>query len=376
MAGPARSTDLDLLRERASAPANRAMALPFFAYTEESVFELERERVFEREWVAVCAERELATAGDYMAATVAGEPLVVVRDRSGALRALSNVCRHRGTILVEEGRGNTGRLFVCPYHGWTYDTSGALVDLPFPGEVPIDRSDHRLPRFSVEVWAGIVFVSLDVEASALAPRLSGLERHLAPYGVDRYRHVELASSTETWKANWKLVFQNGVECYHLYKVHPQSIEPLSPTKGAFYIEGAPHWSVTGGHNTTRIEVGDRPDYTIVSIPPSFVGFLSRESWVWVIAHPHTVGETRVTFGSLTPLAPDGARPALGAYADFVQTFVREDRTICERGQRGMRSRKSDGGQLVGLERTVGDFHQYLAARLFDPDEGLRLGERG
>ena len=153
MAGTAHASDVASAREllaTAMAPVGEASALPFAAYRDEALFALETERLFRGDWVAVCAEAALAGPGDCLAVDVGGEPVALVRGADGQLRALSNVCRHRGTLMLEPGadRLEDGRI-VCPYHAWSYSDAGAFRGAPYARGADIRPGGARpavLPR--------------------------------------------------------------------------------------------------------------------------------------------------------------------------------------------------------------------------------------
>jgi phenylpropionate dioxygenase-like ring-hydroxylating dioxygenase large terminal subunit len=370
---------LEELRQRASAPAGQALALPFAAYRSAEIYQLERQQVFRRDWIAICAAADLAKPGDYVALRIAGEPVAVVRGADHKLRALSNVCRHRGSILLEEGRGNTQRI-VCPYHAWTYDDDGRLMGVPYAGSTEIDRESHGLARFALEIWAGVVFVNLDRQAESLATVLQGVDRYVRNYQLDRYAVPATDwRQPELWHANWKLIFENAVESYHLFKVHPKTFEPYVPTRGFFYLDGAAPWTVTGGRITSKSKAPpgepatmgefERNNYILVTIPPSFIGMVTRGSWSWLTVLPRDEVSSVVSQGSLVPVRP--GRVSQRASDAFNAAFMKEDRAICERAQRGMYAELTAGGNLVEMERIVGDFHQYLAWRLFGTEPEAR-----
>ena len=351
--------------------AEEACALPFAAYRDEALFGQEMERIYRNEWVAVCAEASLADPGDCLAVEIGGEPVALVRGRDGQLRALSNVCRHRGTLMLGPGadRIDDGRI-VCPYHAWSYNDAGAFRGAPYAGGVDIAPDEHCLPSFRVEVWAGAVFVCLSRETPPLAERLAGIDRHLARFSLDEHQ-APLYDTPEIWEANWKLIVENGMESYHLFKVHAETLERVSPTRDAYYVEGSAEWTVTGGPvlqlgDATRgtfVDDGDR--YGLVSIPPSFVGIVSPEGWGWLAAHPLTPTTTRVFTAALTkqPRESVSKKGFDTPPPESVAAFLEEDRAICERSQLGMAARESSGGRLVPLERVVVDFHHFLGSRL-------------
>ena len=366
--------NVEALREATSAPPGAARALPFEAYRDPHAFELEMERVFRGDWVAVCSEALLREPGSYVALPIGGEPVVVLRGQDGTLRALSNVCRHRGTPLLDDGLGSAASL-VCPYHAWAYADDGAFRGAPHTGNVEIDAGAHALPRFALEVWAGVVFVNVSGDAPALCDRLVGVRRAIEAFGIDRYDVPYGGYAPQTWNANWKLAYENGIESYHLFKVHKETLERLSPTRAAFYVEGDAHASVTAGGveadaraypgEPHTIGAFERGHYLLVAVPPSFIAILTRDSFGWIAIQPETPTQTRIVANALVPRALAAAsRSERESLDPFTQEFLAEDRWICERGQRGMGSRHSRGGQLVELERIVGDFHQYLGMRLF------------
>ncbi|MEM1232111.1 MAG: aromatic ring-hydroxylating dioxygenase subunit alpha [Pseudomonadota bacterium] len=361
---------MEILQEiitAAAEPLASARSLPFAAYTDRAVFAAEAERIFAREWVFVCMEGELPSIGDYLAITIANEPVIVLKARDGELRALSNICRHRGTVLLNEGFGTVDQYITCPYHAWAYDTLGALQAVPYNQVISVDRSDHQLTAFQVESWNGLVFVNLDPNAAPLDERLEGIDPFLSHFEPQRFDQAS-SGEIEVWQSNWKLVMENAMESYHLFKVHKSTLELVSPTRDAYYIAGSSEWSLTGGA-TARAQsasnsAGKAADrersghYVLVQLAPSFVGVLTPGSFGWLSAHPVDEETTRVRSGAtyLGDHAPAQDDP-------FTRAFFAEDQAMCERVQQGMRSQRSKGGKLVDMEQVIVDFHQFLASRL-------------
>lgn len=360
--------------EAASLSLPEAKCLPFILYTDQSAYELERKKVFHKDWVFVCAEQQLPEFGDYFALTIAEEPVVIICGKDNQLRALSNVCRHRGTLLNDEGMGQVKRM-VCPYHAWTYETDGRLIGIPHAASSEVDKASHCLPEFVLEVWQGLVFVNLASNPESLSERYAYIDRYLARYNYAQFNTC-YGGGIEHWQCNWKVAMENAMESYHLFKVHRDTLEAVTPTKQAFYLEGGVNWSLTGGKykNTsgklTRwlMGEGDIADqhYVLVSLPPSFVGILSRESLAWISVHPLSATECVVRSGALSIKGR-----ADQSEDEFTAAFFAEDKMICERVQRGMNASHSRGGSLVDMERVVVDFHQFLASRLAEePDNAV------
>ncbi|MEU6934754.1 Rieske (2Fe-2S) protein [Streptomyces sp. NPDC046374] len=168
------------------------MSLPPAAFTSPGLWERERESVFGRSWVPVAHVDEPAEPGAYVALSVAGETVVVVRGEDGVLRGLSTVCRHRLMPVVEEGSGRTD-VFTCPYHLWRYGLDGRLVGATHMKRNPaFDPRACRLPRFAVAEWRGFAFVNLNASAEPLVPQLRRIHDTSPP------RNPASPSSTEAW----------------------------------------------------------------------------------------------------------------------------------------------------------------------------------
>ncbi len=351
---------LDRLREEAIKPLEEARSLTFTAYTDEAVYAAEVEKIFSNEWTFVCQAPELAEPGDYYAMSLAGEPVYVMRGSDGELRAFSNICRHRGTQLLDEGFGRVDKYVTCPYHAWAFDLDGELQAIPYNKLIAVDRAEHRLIQFHCDVWHGLVFVHLGDDPKPLAERFAHMADYVAEFEIDQFQFAS-SGEPEYWDANWKLVMENAMESYHLFKVHEPTLESVSPTRGAYYLAGSSEWSLTGGELTYGKKALDKY-YVLLSMAPSFVGILTNGSLGWLSAHPMGPGKTMVRSGAIG-LKKVGKRSR--SEEKFTRDFFLEDQQICERVHKGMSSSKGRGGKLVDMERVVTDFHQFLATRLFD-----------
>ncbi|MCG8671590.1 MAG: aromatic ring-hydroxylating dioxygenase subunit alpha [Pseudomonadales bacterium] len=355
----------------AMAPLEEAESLPFSAYRSQSAYELEAETVFRNEWVFVVAEQELPNCGDYFAITLAGEPIAVIRGQDNEIRALSNVCRHRGTPLLDEGFGKVEKHIVCPYHAWAYKDNGELKAAPLPGDINIDKDQHCLPTFFIESWHGLLFVNLSSNPEPLAKRLAGIDDYLGYFNLPSFENG-FKSTTEYWNANWKLAMENAMESYHLFKVHKQTLETVTPTKQAYYIAGHSEWTLTGGKmldTSSKLMKwfrGDYPEaydhYVLISLPPSFVGILTYEGLSWIQVLPIDKDHSYIRSAGISSYSGKHENKTEQA---FTEAFFAEDKDICERVHKGMYSTLAKGGKLVSMERILVDFHQFLGSRLFE-----------
>ena len=186
-------------------------------YCDPAVFEREVERLFLRDWLYAGHASELPQPGSYLVYDIAGESVIVARDAGGSLRAMVNVCRHRGSRVCSEASGRA-RRFVCPYHGWTYGLDGALVRAR--GMPPdFDAGAHSLRPLALEEFHGMVFVSFAEGPASFDPVRRELDTLLAPFGLDQTRVA--AQRRYPVEANWKLVLENFEECYHCAPAHPE-----------------------------------------------------------------------------------------------------------------------------------------------------------
>lgn len=349
-------------------PIETAESLPFAAYTDPDVLENEVEAMFHGDWVFACAKQQLPQPGDYFALDIAGQLLAIVHGQDGKLRALSNTCRHRGTPLLESGFGQLNRNIVCPYHAWTYTDTGEFKGAPYTGTIEIGKEEHCLESFPLESWHGLVFVNLGKHPQSLAKRLAGIDTYLRHFDLDRFS-VGYSDEIGHWQANWKLAIENGMESYHLFKVHRNTLETFTPTKDAFYVAGGSEWTLTAGRikeqrsTLSRWVTGETPDvfqhYLLLLVPPSFVGILTYESLDWISVLPDGVDKCWVHSGGISTSMPENGKTTASPLA---ADFLAEDKDICERVHRGMSSHRGRGGKLVELERVLVDFRQFLSSR--------------
>jgi len=342
--------------------------LPWSWYTDATVLQLERERIFRRSWQYVGRQDELAEPGDFLATTVADVPIVLTRDEDGALRALLNVCRHRGS-LVCEGSGTRATL-QCPYHAWTYALDGRLLAAPrLEREGGADQTDLGLVALPLDTWGPFVFVSPDPHATPLADFLDDVPERIAAAGID----VDLLAFRQRWEwevaANWKLSAENFLECYHCPVAHPgfAAVMDVSPesyvleTRGGRMTQhGPPRPEPRGAYDPTgEIERGEFHllfPGTVVNVMP---------------------GRPNLSIGPIRPLtaerthrfldyffAPDADPAWIADSLAFDAEVGAEDRLLVERVHEGVRSGLVETGLLLPeSERLVAHFQSLVVSAL-------------
>jgi len=188
------------------------------SYVSDDVFEHEKDRVFLRNWWYVGHQSQLPEAGDYLTVELLAESIIVVRDTAQSIRAFYNVCRRRGSRICTDDRGHVQRL-ICPYHQWAYDLTGQLIRAP---QMPPDfsRKLFGLKEIHAEVWHGLVFVNLSyTQVVPLAQSMADMRSSFETYDITSAKVA--CSKVYQVRANWKLVMENFVECYHCGGSHPE-----------------------------------------------------------------------------------------------------------------------------------------------------------
>jgi len=196
------------------------------AYVDDEVFREEVARIFERSWTFVAHVSEIPNIGDYRTSYIGAQPVIVVRNREGGISVLINRCVHRGAALCREMNGNA-RAFVCPYHGWSYDTSGKLIGITdrtvaggYAEDFDAPEGLYKVPH--VDVYRGLVFANLDPQAGSLdaflgrAKDLIDLKLDMSPVGEIRLKSKPYVVR---YKGNWKFSTENIVDQYHFMYVH-------------------------------------------------------------------------------------------------------------------------------------------------------------
>ena len=194
--------------------------LPGEFYTNELVYRAELDAIWRRGWLFAGHTCEVPNPGDYFTFAVEDDSIIVIRDDGGEIRALWNVCRHRGTQICGEPRGRAGRL-VCPYHQWTFARDGSLVSCRGMQE-DINKAELGLFHAPVREVAGFIYVSLCDDPPDFSEAAATIGSVARPQGLDRAKVAKCVDYDVA--ANWKLVWENNRECYHCNVNHPQYIK--------------------------------------------------------------------------------------------------------------------------------------------------------
>jgi phenylpropionate dioxygenase-like ring-hydroxylating dioxygenase large terminal subunit len=359
-------------------PFESARTLPGAFYTSDEVFRLEQAELFGRMWLCIGREADIPKPGDFFTHEVGDERILVLRGSDATVRGFFNVCRHRGTRLVDEPRGEGLERLRCPYHAWTYALDGRLTHAP---RMPADfaRAEFSLVQARLGFFWGFIFMNLDERAEPL-------ERYLADLpDLSRYRMAELRCGRRVEyevEANWKFMCENYSECYHCPGVHPQLFrisDYLEP--GARVLEGGACFN--GGAMALRDGFATMSMSGRSQLPP--IPGLSADDHrkvLYYLVYPNLLLSPHpdyVLTHTIWPLAPNRSRVvcewlftreavAMEGFdpvdmVEFWDVTNRQDWGLCERAGAGASSRGYRPGPYQPSEDCVYTFDRWYADKL-------------
>ncbi|MEX0809670.1 MAG: aromatic ring-hydroxylating dioxygenase subunit alpha [Dongiaceae bacterium] len=367
---------------KALLPPLEAEPLPGWCYASPAFYQREVERVFHRSWICLGRENALPNPGDYRAVELCGARLIVIRDQTGTIRVLNNVCRHRGMMLLE-GSGNVP-MIRCPFHAWAYGLDGSLRgSAGMESSANFDRRDYGLVSYDVAIWQGFIFARLEPGGPDFDATVGELDRYLDAYNLPALKTARARHFTV--ECNWKLFIEVFMEDYHVNVVHKASIAGTyasHPPEMAQGVNGefATIWDkhkgtsalMTAEQHLSLPVMDGLPDDALGTryawIYPSFAFAVTIDCmWAFEI-YPEGPSRTHVVMNMCFP-EETMARP------DFAEKFARyekrwevsmdEDIVVLEGQQRGMNTGRYIPGRLSHLEPALNSFANWLVARVVD-----------
>jgi phenylpropionate dioxygenase-like ring-hydroxylating dioxygenase large terminal subunit len=374
----------------------RGRTLPSAWYTDEGIFNQEQRQIFRRSWQFVGHRGQVAVKGDYFTCEIGGVPIVVLRGKDDVVRALVNICRHRHN-QVAHGCGNK-RLLMCEYHAWTYKLDGSFNAAPRSKEDPdFDGSDLALASVAIDFLGDMIFVNPSNDAPPLLETLGPIpdlaRQRGVPLDTAKFREVRAFEM----EANWKIPWDNNIECYHCATVHsswykqakldPQHV--YSYPVGTFHFEHVVdlHESASSGVNTdysyygwpvvclttdsgTGAEFHDRAhDLEVASQAetdtPAHAGFFM---WRFI---PLSARRTRIEWHMFS--VDVTTQESLDEVFEGLLSVIREDKEICESVQRSHDSGAGELGTLIPAidsEFNALVWEKLVHRALTQPDVGL------
>lgn len=358
-----------------------ASHLPADFYTSETIYQLEKEKIFLKEWLSIGRLEEIPNAGDFLTFNIVGRPIIAARNERGEINAFSAVCRHRGA-LVATSPGHTNR-FKCPFHAWTYDLEGKLVGAPFMEDSSgFDRADFNLTPLRTHVWGGFVFVNFDPDAKDFMTALGDFGVYIDEI-AQKYGFSDLKTGKKfsiSLDANWKLLFEQLSDHYHTSLLHGDKIEKIQPLKGfkdkvfdrgghsnyfsgglAPAFDGKPRLGPMKSLSGRELEGGH-----IIHIWPNTTIVPRVDSLTYVTTWPQGVDKA-VYLGSFLFEPSAFGRPqfddAVNAYTEYCSAILKEDVDVIASVQRSLASGAFIPGRMSKYENLINRTLGYFVERL-------------
>ncbi len=336
--------------------------LPYSWYADPEILRREEERIFRPAWQYVGHTGQLSAPG-YFACQAGRTPVVVTRDSEGATRAFLNVCRHRGAV-VAAGEGSRETL-QCPYHAWTYGLDGRLRAAPRSEEEPdFPHEELGLVPLAVDAWGPFLFVNTSPDPEPLAQALGSLPAQVTELGLDVDSLVHHSRWEGELDANWKIVCENFLECYHCQVAHPGFSALIDVSPDAYLLSSEGRLSTQRGPLRTASPADE--------LPRAQFHFLWPNLGINIFG-----GRPNISIGPIVPRTPERTYRFLdyffgpGVEQAWVEDLLafdgqvgREDRALVESLQRGISSGALERGVLMGRsEQLIGQFQALTAAAL-------------
>ena len=358
--------------------------LPGRYYYDSTIYDQEIERIFSEMWVCVGRAETLPDPGSYQLVTLGNESIIIVRGRDRHLRAFYNVCRHRGARLCSEVAGQLKGSIQCRYHAWTYGLDGRLIGAPnVLHDEQFDSATRGLFPVALEVWEGMIWLNLSDHPEPIEDQLHPtlIERFGSYVPFTRYDVGNLkVGKTIVYdlQANWKLLLENFMECYHCSPMHPELCHLLPAFRSGIA-------DLVDGEAATLADSVEAFTMTGKASRPHLPGLLPQDlrRYYGVVLNPNmllNLLDDHVVIHTLLPQAPDHTLvtcdwlfdPQVMAQPNFdpmdaVELFDivnKQDWEVCELTQQSMRSKAfRAGGIYVPTERHIRVFADFVLERL-------------
>ena len=370
---------------RVQSSIEAASGMPNAAYTDQALFEFERDVLISRTWAGLEHVSELQQPGYAVPIDFMGLPLVLVRDHDDTISVFHNVCSHRGFVLVQEP-GPVKKLLRCPYHSWSYNLQGALKSTPHIGGVGCNKVEGfdcdalGLKPVRSAIWMGIVFINLSGDAEPfddfIDPLRSRWDQLTGPGQLDQLAHAAHSQLTIDIQANWKLAIENYCEAYHLPWVHPD-LNSYSPLEEHVNLHINDYMSGQGTLNYTLSQVAGttlptfdqwpddkRSEGEYISLYPNLMLGVQVDHAFAIILHPIAPNRTleKLQISYVNELATqDEYEACRAATVQSWKTVFEEDIFAVEGMQRGRQSPGFTGGVFSPvMDLPSHDFHKWVA----------------
>lgn len=377
-----RKLELDLIDELIALRQSKSHFLkkrtgraPVEHYASPDHFDLERERVLRRRPHVAAHASELCKPGDFRRVDIAGLPILVTRGRDGAARAFLNVCRHRGAQLVSDESGCQHR-FTCPYHAWTYASSGELISAPHlkTGFPDIEKSDIALTP--LPTWEGMGFVWVVPQANGTFD----FESFFAPMAqefqaLDLASHVIAAEDTISIASNWKIIAEGGIEAYHFKVAHRDTIGPFfEDNLSSYQCEGDHMRSILPRVTMADLPTQPRDDWRVrdhanvlYSLFPTATFLVQQDHVAMILANPVAADRTILRIATLVPAETGHDTEHWARNHKITRVTLDEDFALGEGIQAGLSSGANTELMFGRFEGALAAFNKIVADTIASAD---------
>ena len=359
--------EFEAIREGYTQSPDSSLSLRAEAYTDPAWFRADQQLILSKSWQWVCHTEKLRDAGAYVTVDVAGNPIAIVRDREGALRAFYNVCKHRAHELLR-GEGTTTRI-MCPYHAWVYKLDGQLVRAPETEHlIDFDPKTICLDKVQVEEFCGFVYVNLDPSAPSLSSQTGNLETEIRHWAPDIENLTFGHRLTYDIKSNWKNVVDNFLECYHCPTAHKDfcDLVDMDTYKVTTYGIYSSHMAEAGNSPNSAYDVSNATvkTHAVWWLWPNtcLMRYPGRSSMIVLNIIPAGPDRTLETYDFYLE-TPEADAMELDAIRYLDEVLQVEDIALVESVQRGMNTPAFKQGRIVSdpngsgkSEHAVHHFH--------------------
>ena len=373
-----RDTELELIDELLGLKAEKAHFLDpavtrnrVAHYISDERFDAELTKIFRKTPLIVAHASELAKAGDFLRRDVAGLPVLLTRDKSGAVNAFINACRHRGTRLVDDETGCKHR-FSCPYHAWTYANTGELIAAPHfdSGFEGLKKTDLGLKRLTCDERYGFVWVTAEDDgAIELDAHLADIAPDLASLGLEDM--IVAHQDTPSHKANWKILVEGGIEAYHFKVAHRTTIGPHFEDNLSTYRMFGPHMrSIQMRTSMANLDPDRREDWrlrdhaqVLYTLFPNSALLVQKDHIAWINQEALSADETRIRMSTLVPREKAENVEHWKRNHEITRVTLDEDFAIGERIQATLRSGANEDMIFGRFEGALDAFNRVVESRL-------------
>ncbi|MEM9842492.1 MAG: SRPBCC family protein [Pseudomonadota bacterium] len=375
-----RETELQLIDELLRIKAAKSFYLdeavtrsPVDHYTSQTRFDLEREKIFRRRPLAVAHCSELDQPGAFLRRDIAGLPALITRDKSGQVHAFLNACRHRGMRLVEDESGCKQR-FTCPYHAWTYANTGDLLAAPHfaDGFSGLDKRELGLTRLPCDERFGLIWVTADRDGAIdIDAHIGDLSTELDALQLDDM--IVAHQDVPEHAANWKILFEGGIEAYHFKVAHRSTIGPFfEDNLSSYRMFGSHMRSILMRSSMAKLDPARRDTWrlrehaqVLYSLFPTTSLLVQSDHISWIQSEPIAPGRTRMRLSTLVPRHEADKTEHWKRNHDITRQTLDEDFVIGERIQSTLLSGANEymlfGRFEGGLDAFNRVIEQHLAA---------------